>query len=496
MELSVSSESRYVIIATFFGYTVLMFLIGYVSKKIMDKTAIDRYIEEFYTGGRGMGAFVLACMIAVGLCSAGTFLGGPGMTYQIGGTWWMVGTAQWFMNFIVLGTVGKKVGIVTRRVGAQSLMGLLLHRYNHNKFMGILGIVSIVGFMGSFCVAQFVGGARLFQAMTGLSYVFGLVLFVVVVMVVAVFGGIKGVALAIVVQGAIMTLAVIALTWGTVSYVGNIEEAFKGIVQADPALLDPWKWSLPYQISLWMMFGLVIIGIPHSTMGTLTYKNTQAMHKAIIIGAIFVILWSVTLPTMGILARSIYPSIKVTDHVVPIITMTVLPPWLAGITLAGVAAAIQSTVAAIVIIICSAIVKDLYQTFINPTVEAGKLKKINMIVMGVVCVFTLIAAIQPPHALQLLIIFSIGGLAATFFWPLLLGVYWMKANEYGAIAGMLGGLTTYILVAGKYLPFDISMGMHAIAVSFAVSGILFVAVSLVTPKSPYGIMRVWFGVNK
>lgn len=414
MELTVSSEARYIIVATFVAYTIAMLLIGYISKKIMDKTVVDRYMEEFYTGGRGMGALALAMMVAAGLCSAGTFLGGPGMGYQIGATWVMVVTAQCFMNFNILGTVGKKIGIVARRIEAQSFMGLLVHRYNRNIFVGFLGILAIVGFMGSYVVAQFVGGARLFEAMTGLDYKLGLLLFAVVVLIIATFGGIRGVAIAVVFQGIVMTLAVVALIWGTASHVGNFEEAFKGIARADSSLLDPWKWPIPYQISMWMNFGLVMIGIPHSTMGALTYKNTKAMHRAIVIGAIFVIFWSFALLGMGLLVRAIYPSLKVTDHAIPILTMTVLPPWLAGITIAGVAGAIQSTVGAMIIIICSAIVKDLYQTFINPSIEAAKLKTINMAVTGIVCVAIFAAAIQPPHALQVLIIFAIGGLASTF----------------------------------------------------------------------------------
>ncbi|MCL2011103.1 MAG: hypothetical protein FWG71_11255, partial [Synergistaceae bacterium] len=355
---------------------------------------------------------------------------------------------------------------------------------------------SVVGFMGSYVVAQFVGGARIFEAMTGLDYTLGLTLFAAVVLIIATFGGIKGVALAVAIQGVIMTLAVVALTWGSINHIGNVEEAFRRIAQEDPSLMDPWKYSIPFQVSMWMNFGLLMIGIPHSTMGTLTYKNTRAMHKAIIIGAVFVIFWSFSLMGVGFLSRAVYPTLKVTDHAIPIMTMTVLPPMLAGVTIAGVAAAIQSTVGAMIILICAAIMKDLYQTLINPTVEAAKLKKINMIVTAMVCVIIFVAAIQPPHALQVLIIFSIGGLASTFFWPLILGVYWMKANEYGAIAGMLGGVVTYILAAGRYLPFDITFGMHAIAVSFVVSGVFTVAVSLITPKTPYGVMRVWFGSHK
>ncbi len=491
MEFTVSADARPVIVGTFIGYTILMLLIGYFAKKIMDKMAVERYMEEFYTGGRGMGALMLAMMVAAGLCSAGTFLGGPGMAYKVGGAWIIAVCAQIFMNFIILGSVGKKIGIVARRTQSQSFLGLLLHRYNHSKILGFLGVAAIVCFMGSYVVAQFVGGARLFESMTGLSYELGLVLFAVVVLLVATFGGIKGVALAIVFQGLIMTFAVIALFWGTLSHIGSTETALKSVAQIDSTLLSPWKWSVPYQISMWMNFGLLLIGVPHSTMGALTYKNTRAMHKAIIIGAVFVILWSLALMSMGILTRSIYPNLKVVDHAIPILTMTVLPPWLAGVTIAGVAGAIQSTVGAMIIVISSSLIKDTYQAFINPAVKPEKLKKINTIVTALVCALVFAAAIKPPQALQALIIFSVGGLSAGFFWPLLLGIYWMRTNEYGAVAGMLGGVATYILGAGGYL--NITFGMHAIFTACVVSGLLTAGVSCLTPKTPYGIIRTWFG---
>jgi sodium/pantothenate symporter len=81
-------------------------------------------------------------MIAAGLCSAGRFSAAPVSGYKLGATWVLVRGAQNFMTFIVLGEVGKKIGIVARRIGAQSIFGLLLHRYNrNNKLIGVFGVV-------------------------------------------------------------------------------------------------------------------------------------------------------------------------------------------------------------------------------------------------------------------------------------------------------------------------------------------------------------------
>lgn len=494
MELNVSGNARLVVIVTFFVYTAGMLLIGWLAKKNMDRVAINKYIDEFYTGGRGMGALVVAMMIAAGLCSAGTFLGGPGLGYKLGATWVLVAGAQNFMTFIVLGEVGKKIGIVARRIGAQSIFGLLLHRYNRNKLIGIFGVVSIVCFMGSYVVAQIVGGARLFETMTGMSYELGLVLFSGVVLAVVAMGGIKGVAIAIVFQGVVMTVAVLALTAGALVHTWPLETALRGIAKVDPKLLNPWTWSVAYHVSMWLNFGFVIIGIPHATMGALTYKDTRAMHRAIVLGAVFVVLWTMTLPYLGILAKAVIPDLKVADHAVPALAMIVLPPWLAGITLAGVAGAIQSTVGAMIIVITSSLIKEAYQSFFNPNASSEHLKKVNLWVTIVVCLAIFAASVKPPHALQYLIIFSIGGLASSFFWPILLGLYWMRCNEYGAAAGMIGGLATYILGAGKYLP--ITFGMHAIVTALVVSLALTVGVSAVTPKTPRGIIETWFGLGK
>lgn len=493
MELSITGSERTVIIATFFLYTIVMLIIGYISKKNMDKIAVNKYLDEFYTGGRGMGSLVVALMIAAGLCSAGTFLGGPGLGYTLGGTWILVANAQNFMNFIVLGQVGKKIGIVSRRIGAQSVFGLLTHRFNHSKIIGVFGVVSIVAFMGSYVVAQLVGGARLFESMTGLSYTLGLILFTGVVVAVIAMGGIKGVAIAIAFQGLIMTLAVLALTVGSLQEAGSLETVLRGIAAVDPKILNPWSWPIAYHISMWINFGFVIIGLPHATIGALTYKDTRAMHKAIIIGAVFVILWTMTLPYLGVLAGGLIPNLKVADHAIPVLSMKVLPPWLAGITLAGVAGAIQSTVGAMIIVITSSIVKDAYQTYIRPDASASHLKKVNLWVTIIVCTAIFVASIKPPKALQYLIIFAIGGLASSFFWPILLGLYSMRVNEYGAAAGMIGGLAVYILGAGKFIA--VPFGVHAIIPALVASGVLTVAISLCTPKTPRGIIRTWFGVN-
>jgi sodium/pantothenate symporter len=491
MPLETSSSVRTIIIIVFSLYSLILVGISFYAKRQMNKSTVDHYVEEFYTGGRGMGSLVIALMIAAGLCSAGTFLGGPGLGFSVGLAWVLVGFSQVFMNFSVLGQIGKKIGIVGRRIKAQSYLDLFVSRYNHNIVIGIVGVLAIICFMGSYTVSQFVGGARLFESMTGQSYFLGLVLFAGVVLIVTALGGIKGVAIAIVFQGIVMTVAVLSLFFGSLAYIGPIENAYKTLISINPALVTPWAWTPMYTLSMWVVFGLLSIGLPHGVVATLTYKSTKALHSAIILGGCFVLLWTFVLIWVGSISRVVFPDLKVADQIIPTMAMKVLPPWLAGLTLAGVAGAIQSTVGAMVIVISGTFVKDAYQSYINPKASNQTLRKVTIMSTGIICVLIFLASIKPPQALEWLIVFAIGGLGSAFFWPLILGIYWKRANEHGGAAGMVGGLVTYILAAGKYLP--ITMGMNAIVVSLLVSGVLTIGVSLCTPKSPKGIIQIWFG---
>ena len=74
---------------------------------------------------------------------------------------------------------------------------------------------------------------------------------------------------------------------------------------------------------------------------------------------------------------------------------------------------------------------------------------------------------------------------------LLLGLFWKRANEYGAIAGIISGIGLYLLIDMGVLP--ISLGFNSCIVACLISTIIMVVVSLATPKCPYRVIATWFG---
>ena len=70
-------------------------------------------------------------------------------------------------------------------------------------------------------------------------------------------------------------------------------------------------------------------------------------------------------------------------------------------------------------------------------------------------------------------------------------MFWKRANEYGAISGVISGILLYILIDQGILP--ISLGFNACIMATLLSTVIAALVSLVTPKTPYGIIKTWFG---
>lgn len=56
-------------------------------------------------------------------------------------------------------------------------------------------------------------------------------------------------------------------------------------------------------------------------------------------------------------------------------------------------------------------------------------------------------------------LFAFGGLEAAFIWPVVLGLYWKTGNKYGALASMILGVGSYIVIS-TYFPE--AFGMHSV----------------------------------
>jgi sodium/pantothenate symporter len=155
----------------------------------------------------------------------------------------------------------------------------------------------------------------------------------------------------------------------------------------------------------------------------------------------------------------------------------------------------MSTVDSQLILASAAIVKDLYLNYVNPgavgTPEGERrIHRLSWIATAVLGIASLLVALRPPSIIVWINLFALGGLEAAFLFPLLLGLYWKRANAPGALASMFAGTLGFILMQQYWKRF---LGMHCIVPTLILAGAVCLVVSLTTSPPPERVLRLFWG---
>ena len=280
-----------------------------------------------------------------------------------------------------------------------------------------------------------------------------------------------------------MIIGTVILLVGTIIAGGGIETIMQSLVAENPEFISPFgaDGSLTplYVSSFWILIGLGVIGLPQIAVRAMSYKDSKSLHRAILIGTIGIGTIMFGMHLIGVLSRPVLPGIEVADTLMPLLTLQVLPPVLAGIVLAAPMAAIMSTVNALLILVSSTVVKDIYLNFVNPQASDAQIKIRSFWVTTIIGLSVVVFALNPPEFLIWLNLFAFGGLESAFLWSVVFGLYWKKANKYGSVASMIVGLTLYISI-DRLAPHV--FGMHTVTIPIFASLVTFVVVSLLARK--------------
>lgn len=459
-------------------FLAVIFFIGFWSNRRMQ--GADSFLQEYFLGGRQLGGFVLAMTMMATYGSASSFIGGPGVAYTRGLAWVLLSMAQLATGYFVLMVLGKKFAIVARKYKTITLIDFLRERYQSNAVV-LVSAASIIIFLFSSMAAQWVGGARLIESLTGLSYTTALFIFAVAVLIYVIIGGFRAVALTDAVQGSIMFIGTIILLVATIIAGGGIPNIMNELVAENPNLITPYgadgSLTPAYVSSFWILVGIGVVGLPQITVRAMSYKNSKAMHKAIIVGTIVIGSIMLGMHLIGVFARVVIPGVEVADMVMPTLTLSILPPAIAGFVLAAPMAAIMSTVDSLLILVGSTIVKDVYLNYIKPDASEQQVKRMSFAVTSIIGVAVVLFALSPPDLIIWLNLFAFGGLESVFIWPIVLGLYWKAGNKYGALCSMVIGMSSYIVC--DQMGVNV-FGMHQVVLPILLSLLTFIFVSFIT----------------
>ena len=462
---------QFEVIAALVIYLLAVFALSIYA---MRQRQTGTFLSEYFLGSRSMGGFVLAMTLTTTYISASSFIGGPGAAYKYGLGWVLLAMIQVPTIWLSLGILGKKFAILARRYNAITLNDMLMARYQSRTVVWIASISLLVAFVGAIAV-QFIGGARLLETAVGINYESGLLIFGITIALYTAFGGFRASVLNDTMQGMVMLVGTLVLLIGVIHSAGGLDVAVGKLQHIDPQLVSPdgadHILTPTFMTSFWVLVCFGVIGLPHTAVRCISYKDSRAVHRGIIIGTIVVSLLMLGMHLAGALGRAILPDLTVPDLVIPTLMLQVLPPWAAGIFLAAPMAAIMSNVNAHLLQASATIVKDLWLSAQPTKVRHEKqLKRISMATTLILGVLMMLAAWRPPEMIIWLNLLAFGGLEAVFLWPLVLGLYWEKANAAGALSAMIVGGVLYTVLASWNIQW---LGFHPIVPSLLISLLAF-----------------------
>lgn len=469
-----------------------------ISVFVRHKQAEKNFVSNYFIGNRQLGGFVLAMTTVATYSSVSSFVGGPGMAFQVGFGWIYMAVVQVTAIFLVLGIFGKRVAILSRKLNAVTVVDIIRARFKSDLLAAIAAFVIVLFFCGTM-TAQFVGGAKLFSAVTGYSYEFGLILFGLVVVIYTSIGGFRAVALTDTFCAIIMMIGIILLLKYVLSAGGGYENIILTLENKNPELFEPFSFgNMPWTIyfTQWLLVGICTIALPQSVVRGISYKNTQGLHQAMLIGTIVVGFMNIGINFTGILAHGVLTGNAAdyggVDNIIPTTIVKAMPENLVGLAIIGPLAASISTISGLLIVASSAIIKDVYLHWAekkNLVVTPAKIKILSISATAIIGATVFVIALTPPSLIWLINMFAFGGLETAFFWTLLLGLFWKRANKLGAMLSMTGGTIIYCFTQAT--GFKV-LNLHQITIGITVSLILFIIGSYLGRKTDEETLKIFF----
>jgi SSS family solute:Na+ symporter len=249
---------------------------------------------------------------------------------------------------------------------------------------------------------------------------------------------------------------------------------------------EPWSW--------WGYSSAVVVSAvgfsvwPHLFMRAFAADSDRTMKLTAVLYPTFQ-LFLIPILIIGFTAILVYPNITPADSILPyVLTQLDLPVIIIGLVCAGTLAASMSSGDAILHSAASIGVRDglshiLPERFQTDQKERHLIRILVIIISLVAYYFAVISNIPIVN----LLLGSYGGVAQIF--PLVFCMfYWKRANGYGAVAGLTGGIlvTVFFLLYPDIRPFPMHEGIYGLVVNVS----LLIGVSLSTkPQSDERIKR-------
>ncbi|MDC9580657.1 sodium/proline symporter PutP [Xenorhabdus sp. PR6a] len=434
---------------TFIIYIAVMLLIGFAAYRS------TRNFDDYILGGRRLGSVVTALSAGASDMSGWLLMGLPGAIFFSGIS------ESWIALGLLLGAylnwrwVAGRLRVHTEaNNNALTLPDYFTNRFeDKNKVLRIISALVILIFFTIYCASGVVAGGLLFENTFGISYEKAIWLGALATIAYTFLGGFLAVSWTDTVQATLMIFALILVPVLVLFKVGGVGEAINMIEAKNTAYLDMFKNLNIIAIISLLGWGFGYFGQPHILARFMAADSHQTIHKARRISMTWMFLClagTVAVGFFGIAYFEMYPEqagsvLQNRERIFMELGVLLFNPWITGILLSAVLAAVMSTLSCQLLVCSSALTEDFYKAFIRTKASQKELVWVGRFMVLMVAIIAIVIAINPNNKVLSLVSNAWAGFGAAFGPVVLISVLWKRMTRNGALAGMLVGAITVLV---------------------------------------------------
>jgi sodium/proline symporter len=483
------------------AYMVVVIMIGFIYARRND------HVGNFYLGGRTLGPIVTAMSAEASDMSSWLLMGLPGVAYLFGfadAGWTAIGLAiGTYVNWLAVARRLRCYSVVAGN--AITLPEFFSNRYRDSrKLLTWTSALIILIFFIPYTAAGFASCGKLFNSLFGVNYTTAMIVGAVVVVVYTAIGGFLAESATDLIQGIIMSVAILGILIFAAAVVGGLGAVFEKssslpgylsmTLSHNAASGKAEEYGLVTIIST-MAWGLGYFGMPHILLRFMAIGDEKKLVLSRRIATTWVIVSLGVAVLIGIVGHAMsvsgsIPMLSGTASETVIIRMSerlshggVLCALIAGVVLSGILAATMSTSDSQLLVASSSVTENLLKECFRiklPTRTTMMTARATVIIVAVIAAFL---ASDPDSSIFIIVSFAWAGFGAAFGPVMLFALYWKRSNLYGAVAGMVSG--SVMIFVWKYLvrPLGGVWNIYELLPAFILASLAVVVVSLLT-KAP------------
>lgn len=234
-----------------------------------------------------------------------------------------------------------------------------------------------------------------------------------------------------------------------------------------------------------MAWGLGYFGQPHIIVRFMSIRSTRDIPKATFVGISWMVISLIGACLVGLLGFAYVVKFNLSfndpETIFIVMSQTLFNPWLTGIFLSALLAAIMSTASSQLLVSASTVAEDFYKKILKTDATPKQVMFFSRASVLVVSLVAFFISTDKNSSILSIVAYAWAGFGASFGSVILFSLFWKRMTRMGAIAGMIVGAVVVVLHKNFFSAF---FPIYEIVPGFICASIAIVLISLMQPVRP------------